>query len=222
MVRFFGVSKTYPGGVRALEGISFSINKGEFVFVTGPSGAGKTTLLKLIILAERPDRGEILLDGVNITRLPRSRIPYLRRKVGFVFQDFKLVRDRTVFENVALPLEIAGFPLKRMRRRIEQALRLVGINPGLFGQFPQRLSGGEQQRVAIARALVSNPPLIIADEPTGNLDPDLTLEVMDLFEKINLAGTTLIVATHDTSIVSRYRKRTLVLQKGRLVADESP
>lgn len=222
MVQFFGVSKTYPGGIRALEGISFSVSKGEFVFVTGPSGAGKTTLLKLIILAERPDRGEILLDGVNITRLPRSRIPHLRRKVGFVFQDFKLVRDRTVFENVALPLEIAGFPLKRMRRRIEQALRLVGIDPKLFGQFPQRLSGGEQQRVAIARALVSNPPLIIADEPTGNLDPDLTLEVMDLFEKINLAGTTLIVATHDTTIISRYRKRTLVLQKGRLVADENP
>lgn len=222
MVQFFGVTKTYPGGVRALQGVSFSVKRGEFVFVTGPSGAGKTTLLKLIILAERPDRGEILLDGVNITRLPPSRIPFMRRRVGFVFQDFKLIPTRTVMENVALPLEIAGFPLKRVRRRIEQVLRLVGIGPELYDQLPQRLSGGEQQRVAIARALVGNPPLIVADEPTGNLDPKLTLEVMDLFEKINMAGTTLIVATHDTTIIERMKKRTLYLEKGRIVGDEAP
>lgn len=222
MVRFFGVTKIYPGGVTALQGISFSVERGEFVFVTGPSGAGKTTLLKLIILAERPDRGEILLDGVNITRMPSSRIPHIRRRVGFVFQDFKLIPTRTVLQNVALPLEIAGFSLKKVRRRIEQVLRLVGIGPELYDHLPQRLSGGEQQRVAIARALVGNPPLIVADEPTGNLDPKLTLEVMDLFEKINMAGTTLIVATHDTTIIERMKKRTLYLEKGRIVGDETP
>lgn len=222
MVQFFGVSKTYPGGIRALEGVTFTVKKGEFVFVTGPSGAGKTTLLKLMILAERPDRGEILLEGVNITRLPGTRIPFVRRRVGFVFQDFKLIPTKTVIENVALPLEIAGFSPKKVRRRIEQVLRLVGIGPELYNQLPPRLSGGEQQRVAIARALVANPPLIIADEPTGNLDPQLTLEVMDLLERINLTGTTIIVATHDTSIIQRMKKRTLFLEKGRMVADEVP
>lgn len=222
MVQLFGVTKIYPGGIRALEDVSLRVEKGEFVFITGPSGAGKTTLLKLMILAERPDRGEILIEGVNITRLPSSKIPHLRRKVGFVFQDFKLLNDRTVFENVALPLEVMGYPSRKVKKRIEQALRLVGIEPRAFGLYPKQLSGGEQQRVAIARAIVSSPSLIIADEPTGNLDPQLTLEVMDLFEKINLAGTTVIVATHDPAIISRYRKRTLYLQKGRLVADEVP
>ncbi|HEX15701.1 MAG TPA: cell division ATP-binding protein FtsE [Deltaproteobacteria bacterium] len=216
MVRFFRVSKTYPGGTRALQEVTFSIEKGEFVFITGPSGAGKTTLLKLMILAERPDRGEILLDGLNITRLPPSKVPYLRRRVGFVFQDFKLLKDRTVFENVALPLEVAGYSPTRMQRRIRQILRLVGLNDGYLDKLPQRLSGGEQQRVAIARALVNNPPLLIADEPTGNLDPQLTTEIMDLFRKTNLLGTTVIVATHDTSLVARYGHRAIALHKGRV------
>lgn len=222
MVQLFGVTKTYPGGIRAIENVSLRVEKGEFVFITGPSGAGKTTLLKLMILAERPDRGEILIEGVNITRLPSSKIPYLRRKVGFIFQDFKLLNDRTVFENVALPLEVIGYPSKKVKKRIEQVLRLVGIEPKTFGLYPKQLSGGEQQRVAIARAIVSSPSLLIADEPTGNLDPQLTIEIMDLFEKINLAGTTMIVATHDSALISRYRKRTIHLQKGRLVADEVP
>ncbi|RLA96182.1 MAG: cell division ATP-binding protein FtsE [Deltaproteobacteria bacterium] len=217
MIRFFRVSKTYPGGVTALEDVSFTVAKGEFVFVTGPSGAGKTTLLKLMILAEHPDRGEILIDGLNITRLPPSKVPYLRRKVGFVFQDFKLLRDRTVFENVALPLEVAGYSPKRMEKRIRQVLRLVGLHDGYLGQFPPRLSGGEQQRVASARALINNPPILVADEPTGNLDPELTIEIMDLFEKTHRLGTTVIVATHDTSLVARYRKRAIALRKGRVV-----
>jgi len=223
MIQIYGLSKTYPGGIRALEGVSFSVNKGEFVFVTGPSGAGKTTLLRLILLAEKPDRGEIIFEGVNITRLARlgrKAIYQFRRKIGFVFQDFKLIPHLTVFENVALPLEILGYPLKKVKKRVEQALRLVGLDNKLFDQLPPTLSGGEQQRVAIARAIVSNPPLIIADEPTGNLDPDLTVEIMNLFDKINLTGTTLIVATHDRSIIERYRKRTIFLHKGRIVGDE--
>ena len=223
MIQIYGLSKTYPGGIRALEGVSFSVNKGEFVFVTGPSGAGKTTLLRLILLAEKPDRGEIIFEGVNITRLARlgrKAIYQFRRKIGFVFQDFKLIPHLTVFENVALPLEISGYPLKKVKKRVEQALRLVGLDNKLFDQLPPTLSGGEQQRVAIARAIVSNPPLIIADEPTGNLDPDLTVEIMNLFDKINLTGTTLIVATHDRSIIERYRKRTIFLHKGRIVGDE--
>ena len=163
MIRFFRVSKTYPGGVTALEDVSFTVAKGEFVFVTGPSGAGKTTLLKLMILAEHPDRGEILIDGLNITRLPPSKVPYLRRKVGFVFQDFKLLRDRTVFENVALPLEVAGYSPTRMERRIRQVLRLVGLHAGYTGQFPPRLSGGEQQRVALSRGVIHHTPLLAHD-----------------------------------------------------------
>jgi len=220
MIQVFGLSKTYPGGIKALEGVSFSVNKGEFVFVTGPSGAGKTTLLRLILLAEKPDRGEIIFEGVNITRLSRKAICQFRRKIGFVFQDFKLIPHLTVFENVTLPLEISGYPMKKVKKRVEQVLMLVGLDNKLFNQFPPALSGGEQQRVAIARAIVSNPPLIIADEPTGNLDPDLTIEIMNLFEKINLAGTTLIVATHDRSIIEQYRKRTIFLQKGMIIRDE--
>ncbi len=220
MIQVYGLSKTYPGGIKALEGVSFSVNKGEFVFVTGPSGAGKTTLLRLILLAEKPDRGEIIFEGVNITRLGRKAIHQFRRKIGFVFQDFKLIPRLTVFENVALPLEISGYPLKKVKKRVEQVLMLVGLDNKLFNQLPPALSGGEQQRVAIARAIVSNPPLIIADEPTGNLDPDLTVEIMNLFDKINLTGTTLIVATHDRSIIERYRKRTIFLHKGRIVGDE--
>lgn len=217
MVRFFRVYKTYPGGIKALQDVTFSVAKGEFVFVTGPSGAGKTTLLKLIVLAEHPDRGEILLDGLNITRLPPSKVPYLRRKVGFVFQDFKLLKDRTVFENVALPLEVMGYSPRRLQKRIHQVVRLVGLEESHLDQLPQRLSGGEQQRVAIARALVNNPPLLIADEPTGNLDPDLTIEIMELFQKTNRLGTTVIVATHDPSLVARYGHRNIPLRRGRVV-----
>jgi len=219
IIQFFSVSKTYPGKIRAINEVSLKISRGEFVFVTGPSGAGKTTLLKLMILAERPDRGEILVDGINITRLRRSQIFRLRRKVGFVFQDFKLLNDRTVYENICLPLEVVGYPLRKMEKRVRRLLRLVSLEDRVLGEYPLRLSGGEQQRVAIARALINNPPILLADEPTGNLDPALTIEIVDLLEKVNRLGTTVVVATHDTTLVSRYRKRAIALQKGRVVGD---
>ncbi len=218
IIRFFSVTKIYPGGVEAIKGASFSIRKGEFVFVTGPSGAGKTTLLKLMILAERPERGEILVDGTNITRLRRSQIYRLRRKVGFVFQDFKLLKDRTVFENICLPLEVIGYPLTKMEKRVRRLLKLVSLDEKVLNLPPLYLSGGEQQRVAIARALINNPSILLADEPTGNLDPALTIEIMDLLMKVNQVGTTVVVATHDDSLVNRYRRRTIVLRRGEIVA----
>jgi len=218
IIRFFSVTKIYPGGVEAIKGANFSIRKGEFVFVTGPSGAGKTTLLKLMILAERPERGEILVDGTNITRLRRSQIYRLRRKVGFVFQDFKLLKDRTVFENICLPLEVIGYPLTKMEKRVRRLLKLVSLDEKVLNLPPLYLSGGEQQRVAIARALINNPSILLADEPTGNLDPVLTIEIMDLLMKVNQVGTTVVVATHDDSLVNRYRRRTIVLRRGEIVA----
>ena len=218
IIRFFSVTKIYPGGIEAIKGASFSIKKGEFVFVTGPSGAGKTTLLKLMILAERPERGEILVDGTNITRLRRSQIYRLRRKVGFVFQDFKLLKDRTVFENICLPLEVIGYPLTKMEKRVRRLLKLVSLDEKVLDLPPLYLSGGEQQRVAIARALINNPSILLADEPTGNLDPALTIEIMDLLVKVNQVGTTVVVATHDDSLVDRYGRRAIVLRRGEIVA----
>ena len=218
IIRFFSVTKIYPGGIEAIKGASFSIKKGEFVFVTGPSGAGKTTLLKLMILAERPERGEILVDGTNITRLRRSQIYRLRRRVGFVFQDFKLLKDRTVFENICLPLEVIGYPLTKMKKRVRRLLKLVSLDEKVLDLPPLYLSGGEQQRVAIARALINNPSILLADEPTGNLDPALTIEIMDLLVKVNQVGTTVVVATHDDSLVDRYGRRAIVLRRGEIVA----
>jgi len=218
IIRFFSVTKIYPGGIEAIKGASFSIKRGEFVFVTGPSGAGKTTLLKLMILAERPERGEILVDGTNITRLRRSQIYRLRRKVGFVFQDFKLLKDRTVFENICLPLEVTGYPLAKMEKRVRRLLKLVSLDEKVLDLPPLYLSGGEQQRVAIARALINNPSILLADEPTGNLDPALTIEIMDLLVKVNQVGTTVVVATHDDSLVDRYGRRAIVLRRGEIVA----
>ena len=218
IIQFFSVTKIYPGGIEAIKGASFSIKKGEFVFVTGPSGAGKTTLLKLMILAERPERGEILVDGTNITRLRRSQIYRLRRKVGFVFQDFKLLKDRTVFENICLPLEVIGYPLTKMEKRVRRLLKLVSLDEKVLDLPPLYLSGGEQQRVAIARALINNPSILLADEPTGNLDPALTIEIMNLLMKDNQVGTTVVVATHDDSLVGRYGRRAIVLRRGEIVA----
>ncbi|RLB07265.1 MAG: cell division ATP-binding protein FtsE [Deltaproteobacteria bacterium] len=217
MIQFFQVYKTYPGNIEALADISFKIEKGEFVFITGPSGAGKTTLLKLIIRAERPDRGEILVKGRNVTRLKNSQIPFLRRGVGFVFQDFKLLNHKTVYENISLVLEALGYKKREIPKRVRQILRVVGLEERVVKQTPFKLSGGEQQRVAIARALVNTPSILLADEPTGNLDPGLTVEIMDLLEKVNYLGTTVVVATHDTNLVARYKKRALPLYKGRLV-----
>ncbi len=217
MIQFFQVYKTYPGNIEALADISLKIEKGEFVFITGPSGAGKTTLLKLIIRAERPDRGEILVNGRNIARLKNSQIPLLRREVGFVFQDFKLLNHKTVYENIALVLEALKYKKREITKRVRQILRVVGLEEWVIKQTPLKLSGGEQQRVATARALVKSPSILLADEPTGNLDPGLTVEIMNLLEKVNHLGTTVLVATHDTNLVAKYKKRALPLYRGKLV-----
>jgi cell division transport system ATP-binding protein len=216
MIQFFQVYKTYQANILALINISFKIEQGDFVFVTGPSGAGKTTLLKLIIRAERPDQGEILVNKRNVTRLKNSQIPALRREVGFVFQDFKLLNNKTVYDNIALVLRALGHKKREIPKRIRQVLRVVGLDERVLKQPPLKLSGGEQQRVAIARALINTPSIILADEPTGNLDPELTVEIMDLLEKVNNLGTTVVVATHDTSLVDKYQKRTIPLYKGKV------
>lgn len=213
MIRFHGVTKRYPGGKDALRGISFEIKSGEMVFVTGPSGAGKSTLLRLIPLLERPSRGSIIVNDVNISALTRRRIPYLRRSVGMIFQDHRLLPDRSVFDNVALPLVIAGFEHKEAQRRVRAALDKVGLLDRERSD-PATLSGGEQQRVGIARAVVSRPPILLADEPTGNLDPALSEEIMRLFEQFNRIGVTLLIASHDHALVERLGHRRLHLTDG--------
>lgn len=213
MIRFHGVTKRYPGGKDALRGISFEIKSGEMVFVTGPSGAGKSTLLRLIPLLERPSRGSIIVNDVNISTLTRRRIPYLRRSVGMIFQDHRLLPDRSVFDNVALPLVIAGFEHKEAQRRVRAALDKVGLLDRERSD-PATLSGGEQQRVGIARAVVSRPPILLADEPTGNLDPALSEEIMRLFEQFNGIGVTLLIASHDHVLVERLGHRRLHLTDG--------
>jgi cell division transport system ATP-binding protein len=218
MIQFFRVYKTYPGNITALTNISFNIEKGEFVFVTGPSGAGKTTLLKLIIRAERPDEGEILVNKRNLSRLKNSQIPQLRREVGFVFQDFKLLNNKSVYDNIALVLRALGHSKRDIPKRVRQVLKVVGLEERVLKHPPLKLSGGEQQRVAIARALANTPSIILADEPTGNLDPTLTVEIMNLLEKVNNVGTTVVVATHNTNLVTQYNKRTIPLYRGELVA----
>lgn len=216
MIQLFHVYKHYTKGNPALEDISVQIEKGEFVFVTGPSGAGKTTLLKLMFLAEPPTKGQIIINGYNITRLKRSAIPFLRRNIGVVFQDFKLLPDRTVFDNVALTLAVLGMSKKEIKKKVWEILKMIGLQHKL-NAYPLRLSGGEQQRVSIARALVNEPAILLADEPTGNLDPDLTNDIMKLFEEINIRGTTVVVATHDKSLMSAYNKRIISLEHGRLM-----
>lgn len=215
MIRFHGVAKRYPGGNDALRGISFEVTQGEMVFVTGPSGAGKSTLLRLIPLLERPTRGSIIVNDVNLATLTRRRIPYLRRSIGMIFQDHRLLPDRSVFDNVALPLVIAGFEHKEAQRRVRAALDKVGLLDRERSD-PATLSGGEQQRVGIARAVVSRPPILIADEPTGNLDPALSEEIMRLFEQFNRIGVTLMIASHDHALVERLGHRRLHLADGAL------
>ncbi len=216
MIQLFHVYKHYLKGSAALEDISLQVEKGEFAFITGPSGAGKSTLLKLMFLAEMPTKGQIIINGYNITRLKRSAVPFLRRNIGVVFQDFKLLYDRTVFDNVALSLSVIGMPKKEIKKKVWEMLKLVGLQHKL-NFSPLRLSGGEQQRVSIARALVNEPAILLADEPTGNLDQDLTLDVMKLFEDVNIKGTTVVVATHDKSLISRYSRRVITLEHGRIM-----
>ncbi len=218
MIRFEAVGKRYPGGGEALATLDLEIAAGEFVFLTGPSGAGKSTLLKLVSLIERPSRGQVVVNGQNTRRVSRRRIPHFRRGLGMVFQDHKLLADRSVFENVALPLLIAGFSQRDINRRVRAALDLVGL-VDKAPRLPLTLSTGEQQRVGIARAVVSKPPLLIADEPTGNLDPALSLEIMRLFERFNELGVTLLIATHDIDLVTRLGHRRLELVEGRLIGD---
>ena len=218
MIRCDQVSKRYAESGEVLNHLSLEIAAGEMVFLTGHSGAGKSTLLKLIACLERPSRGQLLVDGRNVGRLPLRQIPYHRRQVGMIFQDHRLLIDRTVFENVALPLLVAGLGSQEVARRVRAALNQVGLL-NKEKAHPLALSGGEQQRVGIARAIVGRPPLLVADEPTGNLDPQLAREVMGLFARFNQVGVTLLIASHDLALISTLPYRTLTLDRGRLVAD---
>lgn len=216
MIRFENVHKRYEGGREALGGVSFVLDRGEMAFLTGPSGAGKSTLLRLIALIERPTRGTVLVNNKNTSRVRRRRIPLFRRTVGVVFQDHKLLADRPVFDNVALPLVIAGWGRREIERRVRASLDQVGLL-GRERQLPVTLSSGEQQRVGIARAIAPRPELLIADEPTGNLDPELSLDIMRLFARLNEVGTTLLIATHDLDLVRVLGHRRIRLADGRLV-----
>lgn len=218
MIVFSEVGKRYDGGREALTDLSFEMDTGEFAFLTGHSGAGKSTVLKLLTLIEKPSRGEIIVAGDSLRHLRRADVPYYRRKLGMVFQNHQLLFDRTVFDNVALPLVISGYSPNDISRRVRAALDKVGLL-GREKHSPIQLSGGEQQRVGIARAVVNKPPVLLADEPTGNLDPELSAEIMDLFYQFSLVGVTVLVATHDMSLVERYNHRLLALHEGRLVED---
>ncbi len=218
MIQLFHVTKEYPGDGPALQDVSLEIEKGEFVFLTGNSGAGKSTLLKLIFCEEPASTGQLLLFGKNVAKISSSAVPFVRRNIGVVFQDFKLLPRRTVAENVALPLEVRAVADRDIKKKVKALLRSVGLEHRA-DKFPPSLSGGEQQRVAVARALVGDPALLLADEPTGNLDPERTLEVMDLLYAANARGTTVVVATHDRSLLERYKKRVVVLERGRLLSD---
>jgi len=214
MIRCFHVTKRY-GAITALRDISLQIEEGEFVFLTGQSGAGKTTLMRLLYRAELPTSGQLIVAGRNIATMPRRHVPAFRRRLGLVFQDFKLIDDRSVYENVALVGRVVGLSYTESQRRANELLRLVGVD-GRAQLTPQQISGGEQQRVAIARALMTAPRLLLADEPTGNLDPDRAIEIMRIFRAINRRGTTVLVATHDPDLIAAMRRRTLILEAGLL------
>lgn len=219
MIRIEDVTKRYPGGQEALSGLNLVVDKGEMLFITGHSGAGKSTLLRLIALIERPSTGQVIVDGQNTRRVKRRKIPAYRRQIGMVFQDHKLLYDRPVADNVALPLVIAGVSHRDAGRRVRAALDQVGLLHK-ERRNPETLSAGEQQRVGIARAIVTRPKLLIADEPTGNLDPDLSLEVMRIFRRFNEVGVTLLIASHDISLIDRMGCRRIALDEGKLVPDE--
>jgi cell division transport system ATP-binding protein len=216
MIQIFHVAKKF-GTKAALDDINLNFRKGEFVFITGPSGAGKTTLLRLIFGAERPTEGQILINGINLNRINRSRLDPLRRKIGFIFQDFKLLLRKTVFQNVALALEVTGERPSIIRKKTRHVLRAVGL-ANKEQAYPLQLSGGEQKRVAIARAIINDPLILLADEPTGNLDPDITREILLLFRTINLKGTTVVIATHSKELLKDTDQRIILLKNGRIVS----
>lgn len=219
MIQFEQVNKIYPGGRMALEQVSFGLKPGEMAFLTGHSGAGKSTLLKLITAIERPSTGKVTINGQDIAKLKRGDVPYLRRNIGIIFQDHNLLMDRSVYDNLALPLVIEGFKSSEISKRVEGALDMVGLGDKA-AYAPIQLSGGEQQRVGIARAVINRPPLLLADEPTGNLDPKLSMDILRLFETLNASGTTVLIATHDLGLIARMRYRTLTLRHGRMVSEE--
>lgn len=219
MISLRGVSLVYPNGVRALDAIDLEIEKGSFVFLVGHSGTGKSSLLRVLYREMRPTSGEVIVDGIRVDRLKAGRIPALRRHLGVVFQDYKLLTDKTVWGNVAFALQVTGASTRDVMRQVPRALDMVGLSHK-SRMYPGELSGGEQQRTAIARALVNNPKLLLCDEPTGNLDPSNTTEIMELLLRINLKGTTVVVATHNQAVVDRMRRRVVRLEDGRVVTDE--
>lgn len=219
MIRFEQVSKTYRGGHQALQKVNFHIQAGEMAFLTGHSGAGKSTLLKLISILERPSAGDVYINGQDLSKITAKQIPYVRRDIGVIFQNHRLLKDRTIFENVALPLMIEGYSLKQIKSRVHTALDKVGLMDKAR-YFPVMLSGGEQQRVGIARAVVNTPPILLADEPTGNLDPKLSLDIMKLFEEFNRVGTSVLIATHDLGLIARMKYRTLTLKNGKMISGD--
>ena len=220
VVEFDDVTKVYDGGSVGLERVSMRVGRGDFVFLVGPTGCGKSTCMRLLMKELEPSRGEISIAGRPLSEVPRSRVPYLRRNLGVVFQDFKLLPNRTVHDNVAYALQVTGGSRKEVRGKVPDILRLTGLSTKLH-HFPDQLSGGEQQRVSVARAFVNHPPLLLADEPTGNLDPETSIGIMQLLYRINRTGTTVIVATHDSAMVDRMRRRVIELQSGRIVRDEA-
>ena len=220
VVEFRGVSKVYDGGSVGLERVSMKVGSGEFVFLVGPTGCGKSTCVRLLMKEIEADAGEILISGHDLATMPRKKVPKLRRNIGVVFQDFKLLPNRTVYDNVAYSLQVIGESRESIRRKVPDILRLVGLSTKLHN-YPDQLSGGEQQRVSIARAFVNHPPLLICDEPTGNLDPDTSIGIMQLIYRINRTGTTVIVATHDREMVDKMRRRVIELRDGRVIRDQA-
>jgi cell division transport system ATP-binding protein len=219
MIQLIGVSKVYHNGFEALNNINIHIGKEEFIFIVGPSGSGKTTMMKLLYREELPTSGQVIIDKINVAELRSYQVPFLRRNMGVVFQDFKLLPKRTVWENISFAMQVVGRPRSAIRRHVSLALELVGLQKKA-DSFPADLSGGEQQRACIARAIVNNPPLLIADEPTGNLDPATSWEIINLLDKINKRKTTVIVTTHNKNVVDIMRKRVIALESGRIIRDE--
>lgn len=219
MIHMNGISKVYSNGSVALSEVTVDIERGDFVFVVGPSGAGKSTFIKLILREEQPTDGELVVNGRNVNEMTMAEVPYLRRGLGIVFQDYRLLPNKTAYENVAFAMQVVETPRREIQKRVNHVLDLVGLRQKAR-TYPTQLSGGEQQRIAIARAIVNNPVVVIADEPTGNLDPDTSWEIMKIFERINKSGATIVMATHDKPVVDAMKKRVIAIEKGRIVRDQ--